>query len=184
MEDTIMFIYLNQRLNYHTIITQGRRCPNHGRHFILEGESMKSIIIQAYNKNDVYNLYVHDSTFGGFAYDHFSGTIHFTLTNDYLKKKFFFSFQNVIYQELLNCHLWMDEPLDVYDLELCKEDVFQSLYMRGAEEGYVGVLYEKKYVGVTFTFTSGDRLTIICESIVYHEEPYTGECETEQVKWY
>ncbi len=127
------------------------------------------------NKNEVNDLYIHDSDFTGFQYSYTERQITLTCNNTYLNKTFFFKFNNVIFSKLESFNLWGDGIRIMYIAlkddareldELTKKYSSKPDY----KLSYLG--QETPYLLIKFLINSGDELFIICENIDYVETTY------------
>lgn len=128
------------------------------------------------NKQEVNDMYIHDSKFTGYLYDYDKRQISFSCNNIFLKKKFSFLFQNVIFCEIQSCSFWhggdsilvislVDNPPQLKQLMKIQSEN-QELY----KDSYLDK--EISYLSVQFEMNSGDILLIICESFDWREEDY------------
>lgn len=128
------------------------------------------------NKEKVDELYIHDSDYVGFSYDYDKRKVFLTCDNAYLKKRFYFEFNNVILCNMQSCGFWgggnsiysiwleqscpaFEELMDIQDEN--KESYAMSYLDMGID-----------YLSIKCQINSGDVLLVICESLDFTEEIY------------
>lgn len=127
------------------------------------------------NKNEVDNLYIHDSFFTGYQYNYTERQITLTCNNDYLKKTFFFKFNNVIFSKLESFALWGKGANIMYislEEDARKLDELTQKYSTTPDYKLSYLGQETPYLIINFLINSGDELFIICENIDYVEMAY------------
>lgn len=150
------------------------------------------MIIKNENKNIINDLYIHDSIFEGYSYDYENRIITFSCDNHYLKKRFKFKFNNVIFSKLQSCCFWGINCCYIYDVKLREntDDFHQLMNIKNTNPDWFKNSYlDKKdieYITIEFKLNSGDTILIICENIDLEQEdlilPEPKQCTIEEFK--
>ena len=128
------------------------------------------------NRKEIDKLYIHDSFFEGYVYNYYKRQINFSCNNSYLKKKFIFTFNNVIFSSMQSCLFWLggnsilvvyldennDELKHLIEIQNSKPDLYDGSCLSESTD----------YLPVVFEINSGDVLLIICESLDIIEEEF------------
>ena len=126
------------------------------------------------NKQEVDDMYIHDSKFTGYLYDYDKRQISFSCNNIFLKKEFSFLFQNVILCEMQSCSFWHGgDSILVISLVDNPPQLKQLMKVQSENQELYRDSYLDKgisYLSVQFEMNSGDTLLIICESFDWREE--------------
>ena len=120
---------------------------------------------------EISRMNVVDACFSGFHYDSESHEIKFELTEEYQKKKFCFRFVNVVLFEMQSCAFWGASP-HVYFWEHqhdTEDNTFVCSLFRKEESGFQ---VPDGYLESVLSMTSGDSLTLVCESVDFTEKSY------------
>lgn len=124
------------------------------------------------NKNEIDNLYLHDSIFYGYQYNYDERIITFSCENKLLNKKFNFTFNNVIFCSMQGCLFWGggDSIYDIYikENEIEKEQLIKIQNSNKAYHDFSRLSKKGPFFTVELQINSGDTLTIICEDLDYN----------------
>ena len=125
------------------------------------------------NKNEINNIYVHDSIYEGFTYTYNQRTIEMNCKNFYLHKEFHFQFNNVIFCEMQSCSFWRGGN---YILNISLEENSQQLndllkLQSQHKDLYKGSYLDREinYLSIRVEINSGDTMLIICENVDFVE---------------
>lgn len=134
------------------------------------------MIIDCKNKESIKDLYIHDSIFDGYCYNYSKRQISLSCENSFLKKRFDFIFNNVIFSSMQSCSFWHggNSILDIY-LEENTAQMNQLLEIQNSNQDLYEDSYIDKginYLSVGIKINSGDMLFIICEKIEFLEEKF------------
>ena len=124
------------------------------------------------NKNEVNNIYIHDSIFYGYQCDYNNRTISFFCENKPSGKKTYFKFNNVIFCSMQSCLFWGggNNIIDLYvkENEIEKEQLIEIQKCNKVYHDFSRLLKEGAFFTVELQINSGDTLTIICEDLDYN----------------
>ena len=124
------------------------------------------------NKNEIDNLYLHDSIFYGYQYNYDERIITFSCENKLLNKKFNFTFNNVIFCSMQSCLFWGggDSIFDICikENEIEKEQLIKIQNSNKAYHDFSRLSKKGTFFTVELQINSGDTLTIICEDLDYN----------------
>lgn len=128
------------------------------------------------NREKIDNLYIHDSEFIGYTYSYDTHQILLTCENYFLKKVFYFTFNNVVYHNMQSCSFWGpgNSILCVYLGDKSLHDIFLPI-ARGAQNDPNPCWEFEKYIHIVFEINSGDLLNIFCENVDFQEGPVSPE---------
>lgn len=117
---------------------------------------------------------IHDSIVLTIQYDYYHNTILFESKDDWGRNVIYsLLFNNVIGFEMMSCDFWGKSP-HVFDWG-CEEKTDQYLINRlFAEKNTHNYMYSRledkdKYIEAVIDFTSGDKLRVACEYIIFEE---------------
>lgn len=127
------------------------------------------------NRNEIDNIYIHDSIFKGYSYDYDKREIELYCEYKYAEEKtdeMKFIFHNVFMTQLQSCSLWGNglHVLGVYydpDSFLLRE---AKQMIEEAKNKWGGQTYldeKMEYLPIVFEMNSGDVLMIACEEFEY-----------------
>lgn len=117
---------------------------------------------------------IHDSVFKGMFFDYDEKKVHIKVVNVGSESKTYsIEFFNVIGFEMVSCDFWGKSP-HVFDWSALKEEnqhLIKSLFQEQQNNNYQysRITDKTKFLETFFTFTSGDRLRIACEFIIFEE---------------
>lgn len=126
------------------------------------------------NKDQINQIYVHDSIFEGFIYREEDKNLYINLKNYCINKIFKLLFCNVLIINCELCQFWGESP-NILDWEVSENgSIIQNIKKKQKENNklYSNSLVdlEKSYMEVKITFTSGDIIEIVCEYIEFEED--------------
>ena len=128
------------------------------------------------NRNEIDDIYIHDSIFKGYFYDYEKREIELYCEYIYSEEEIDeikFVFHNVIMNQLQSCCLWGTgiHVLVVYydENNILLEEAKQQVEEAKRKWGRVTFIDDEKmeYLPIVFEMNSGDILMIVCEEFEY-----------------
>lgn len=128
------------------------------------------------NREQINQLYIHDSEFTGYQYDYDKHQIQLTCENYYLKKTFHFVFHNVVYHNMQSCSFWGsgNSILCVYLGDRALHDIDLPI-ADGALHNPNPCRKFEKHMQVVLELNSGDIFNVFCDNAVFWEEDIDPE---------
>ena len=118
------------------------------------------------------NIYFHDDIFDQMTFNREQRILAVSLIKENsIKDRYEIVFSNVVGFEMTNCDFWGPSP-HVLDFEYVEADErallskLKSKMEKNPFEPSCKIVQDTDFIETVFTFTSGDTLTIVCESII------------------
>lgn len=118
-------------------------------------------------------IYIHDDILEDLHFDHIKYKLRLTVADELVEEnKYYIDFLNVVGFKMSSCDFWGRSP-HIFDFEYVDSDdntIVLELLKRVQKDSPCRLDNPKKYFESVITFTSGDRLIVACESIVFSDD--------------
>ncbi len=137
-----------------------------------------SVIIDIKNKNEIDNLYIHDTFINKIEINH-SKREATLFIEGYKKRKYIIGIEGVLLIECEYLNLWKSTDYKVLDIFLYDDDIEREISIKEQKENkriiqntnnkqsYVRYEGSKELIKIGIELDSGDIIKIICEKVIF-----------------
>jgi len=137
-----------------------------------------SVIIDIKNKNEIDNLYIHDTFINKIEINHPKREATLFIKG-YKKRKYIIGIEGVLLIECEYLNLWRSTDYKVLDIFLYNDDIEQEISIKeqkgnkriiqniNNEQSYVRYEGSKELIKIGIELDSGDIIKIICEKVIF-----------------